>query len=87
LGTLFRSTDFQQDKTELLFVVTPRLVKPLPANYTLPTDNVIDPTRPELFLGGRLEGKAPDAQTAPQTGTAPAPGSMQQNAPGGFELK
>jgi pilus assembly protein CpaC len=30
LGALFRSTDFQQDRTELLFVVTPHLVQPLP---------------------------------------------------------
>ena len=27
IGALFRSTDFQQDRTELVFVVTPRLVK------------------------------------------------------------
>ncbi|MTV41573.1 type II and III secretion system protein family protein, partial [Duganella radicis] len=36
LGALFRSTDFQQDRTELLFIVTPHLVQPLPANYKLP---------------------------------------------------
>ena len=56
LGALFRSTDFQEDRTELLFVVTPHLVKPLPANYKLPTDGVGAPTREELFLGGQLEG-------------------------------
>jgi pilus assembly protein CpaC len=59
LGALFRSTDFQQDRTELLFVVTPRLVKPLPANYKLPTDGVTDPGRAQLFLGGRMEGAPP----------------------------
>ncbi|MRW91086.1 type II and III secretion system protein family protein [Duganella sp. FT80W] len=56
LGALFRSTDFQQDRTELLFVVTPHLVRPLPANYKLPTDSVTAPSRAGLFLGGRLEG-------------------------------
>lgn len=56
LGALFRSTDFQQDRTELLFVVTPHLVQPLPANYRLPTDSVSMPGRARLFLGGRLEG-------------------------------
>jgi len=56
LGALFRSTDFQQDRTELLFVVTPHLVRPLPANYKLPTDSVTTPGRARLFLGGRLEG-------------------------------
>lgn len=38
LGALFRSADYQHDRTELVFVVTPHLVKPLPPNYTLPTD-------------------------------------------------
>jgi pilus assembly protein CpaC len=60
LGALFRSTDFQQDRTELLFVVTPHLVKPLPANYKLPTDSLTTPSRARLFLGGRMEG--PPAQ-------------------------
>ncbi|MBV7538555.1 type II and III secretion system protein family protein [Duganella sp. sic0402] len=55
LGALFRSTDFQQDRTELLFVVTPHLVKPLPANTRLPTDGVNAPSRARLFLGGRME--------------------------------
>jgi len=38
LGALFRSSDFQNDRSELLFVVTARLVKPLPPVYPLPTD-------------------------------------------------
>ncbi|MQA22287.1 type II and III secretion system protein family protein [Rugamonas rivuli] len=61
LGALFRSTDFQQDRTELLFVVTPHLVKPLPENYKLPTDDVTTPSRAQLFLEGRMEG--PPAQS------------------------
>jgi len=56
LGALFRSTDFQHDRTELLFVVTPRLVQPLPAGYALPTDSVTTPSRSRLFLGGQMEG-------------------------------
>jgi pilus assembly protein CpaC len=56
LGALFRSTDFQQDRTELLFIVTPHLVQPLPANYKLPTDSVTTPSRARLFLGGQMEG-------------------------------
>jgi pilus assembly protein CpaC len=60
LGALFRSTDFQQDRTELLFVVTPRLVRPLPPDYRLPTDSVTTPSRARLFLGGQMEG--PPAQ-------------------------
>jgi pilus assembly protein CpaC len=58
LGALFRSTDFQKDKTELVFVVTPRLVKPLPATAQLPTDGLREPSRKELFIDGKLEGSA-----------------------------
>ncbi|GJJ05554.1 hypothetical protein RugamoR64_60920 [Duganella rhizosphaerae] len=61
LGALFRSSDFQQDRTELLFVVTPHLVKPLPPDYKLPTDSVTTPSRAQLFLEGRMEG--PPAQS------------------------
>ena len=58
LGALFRSTAFQTDKSELLFVVTPRLAKVLPPDYALPTDAYIQPTRSEFFLNGQLEGRA-----------------------------
>jgi pilus assembly protein CpaC len=34
LGALFRSTDFQQDRSELVFLITARLVKPLPGAAT-----------------------------------------------------
>lgn len=56
LGALFRSTQFQTDRTELVFVITPRLVKPLPANPRLPTDDYVPPTREDLILHGRTEG-------------------------------
>jgi pilus assembly protein CpaC len=62
LGALFRSTEFQSDQTELMFVITPRLVKPLPADYALPTDHVIVPSQAELQLEGRLEGRPREAQ-------------------------
>ncbi|MFA9216530.1 MAG: type II and III secretion system protein family protein, partial [Sphingomonadaceae bacterium] len=67
LGALFRSTDFQQDRSELLFVVTAHLVKPLPPNYALPTDRVQPVGRADLFLNGRMEGRpvAPAATPAP----------------------
>ena len=56
LGALFRSTEFQSDKTELMFVITPRLVKPLPANYALPNDAHLEPNAGDLLLHGKLEG-------------------------------
>ncbi len=72
LGALFRSTAFQTDKSELIFVVTPRLAKVLPPDYVLPTDTYIPPKRSEYFLNGQLEGKPPSAVSAPAaTDTAP----------------
>lgn len=58
LGTLFRSSDFQNDRTELVFIVTPRLAKPMQSQPALPTDDYVQPTRAEFLLGGQLEGRA-----------------------------
>jgi len=57
VGALFRSTEFQTDQTELMFVVTPRLVKPLATAVVLPTDNHIVPSRADVHLMGSGEGK------------------------------
>jgi pilus assembly protein CpaC len=59
LGTLFRSSEFQNDQTELLFVITPRLVKPLTSAVVLPTDNHVVPSRSEVLLKGATEGAGP----------------------------
>ncbi|APA67297.1 type II and III secretion system protein family protein [Janthinobacterium sp. 1_2014MBL_MicDiv] len=82
LGALFRSTDFQTDRSELVFIVTPHLVKPLPADYKLPTDPYVQPTRGDMFLQGKMEGTAP-APVAPAQPQATAP----QPAASGFDLK
>jgi len=66
LGALFRSSEFQQDMTELLFIITPRLVKPLPADYALPTDHFIEPSRSEFLLEGKLEGSGNATSTQSQ---------------------
>jgi pilus assembly protein CpaC len=84
LGALFRSTEFQTDKSELVFVITPRLVKPLPPNYALPTDNYLPPTRSEVHLYGRTEGRRPE----PAAAEAAAPAAAGASAPsGGFQVK
>jgi len=57
LGTLFRSSDFQNDRTELVFIVTPRLAKPMESVPALPTDYYVQPSRSEFLLGGQHEGK------------------------------
>lgn len=93
LGALFRSSEFQNDKTELIFVVTPRLVKPLPAGFALPTDNFRAPDKKEFFLNGELEGKAMQAVTPalPENKDSAAKTSdvvpAQKNAKDGFEMK
>jgi pilus assembly protein CpaC len=61
LGALFRSSEFQSDQTELMFVITPRLVKPLAAVPTLPTDNHVVPSRGEVYMNGSVEGRAAPA--------------------------
>jgi len=81
LGALFRSTDFQQERTELVFVITARLVKPLPAgSLSLPTDRFDPPSRAGVLLGGRLEGMP--ASSTPAAGTAPVPPAPAQAAGG-----
>ena len=92
LGALFRSTDFQTDRSELVFIITPRLVKPLPADYKLPTDEYVQPTRGDMFMQGKMEGTAPAA--APAAAQVPVPAApMQpqaaasQPAAAGFDLK
>ncbi|MBW3499418.1 type II and III secretion system protein family protein [Janthinobacterium sp. NKUCC08_JDC] len=77
LGALFRSTDFQHDRTELLFVITAHLVKPLPADAVLPTAQLAPPSRTDLMLRGKMEGTLPLA----------LPSVPPPRAANGFELK
>lgn len=65
VGALARSTEFQSDQTELLFVITPRLVKPLPESPRLPTDNHVVPSRGEIYFNGALESATPPADAPP----------------------
>ena len=53
IGTLFRSSSFQKGETELLIVVTPRLVQPIkPSQVRLPTDRVKDPVQADVMFNG-----------------------------------
>lgn len=57
VGALFRNSSTQKEDTELVVIVTPRLVRP--AGPGEPPATVLDKTRPandpELFLLGQLE--------------------------------
>jgi pilus assembly protein CpaC len=61
LGALFRSSQFQREETELVLVVTPRLVEPLSSEPRLPTDHFEPPSAAEFYLLGRLEAGERDA--------------------------
>ncbi|HEM7880948.1 TPA: type II and III secretion system protein family protein, partial [Burkholderia contaminans] len=91
LGALLRSTSFQQDRTELIFVITPHLVKPLQtADVPLPTDSFTKPNEIDVYATGNMEGRgglrkhgaqpANGAAAAPQTpAQAPAPAPAPQS--------
>ncbi|PLC07217.1 type II and III secretion system protein [Variovorax sp. RO1] len=68
MGALFRSTEFQNEQTELMFVITPRLVRPLAESPRVPTDNHVLPSRAEIYLNGALESSTP-APAAPASET------------------
>jgi len=58
IGALMRSTNYQQDQTELVMVVTPHLVTPRRGPTATPVDAFVPPSDFELFLFGNQRGKA-----------------------------
>jgi len=57
LGTLFRSSSYQEKKTDLLIAVTPHIVKPVrEGDISFPGEFLKPPSRLEFYLEGRLEG-------------------------------
>jgi pilus assembly protein CpaC len=57
LGAMFRRTQFITERTELLIVVRPTLVKASLDAPALPTDTFKPPTRQEIMFGGQLQGQ------------------------------
>ena len=58
LGSLFRSSGYQQEKTDLLVSVTPHLVAPLQKDeLRYPGEHFVPPNWFEFYLEGRLEGR------------------------------
>jgi pilus assembly protein CpaC len=98
IGTLFRSTGFQHEETELVIIVTPRLVRPVrAATLKVPTDRVGPPNEADLLLLGRTDTGVPPAGAAFSRPAAPPPppgrplgalpsgDNLSQSAPSGFE--
>lgn len=90
IGALFRSTGFQHQQSELVMIVTPRLVRAVPAGaLKVPTDRVGPPNEANLLLNGQTDTGVPPAprpfvQPVPPP-PMPAPGGMAQKKPIGFE--
>lgn len=83
IGSLFRSSGFQRGETELLIVVTPRLVQPIKANQiVLPTERVGDPTELDLFLLGRTDTAVPAVPGVQQMSPPPAPATKPKEGSG-----
>ncbi len=92
IGALFRSTGFQHEQTELVIIVTPRLVRPVPAGLLkVPTDRVGPPNEANLLLNGQTDTGVPPAPrpfanpAPPAPRPAPGSGGMAQKKPIGFE--
>ncbi|GLV27796.1 general secretion pathway protein [Sphingobium sp. TomTYG75] len=88
IGALFRSSGFQKQQTELVMIVTPRLVKPMRAeDVSLPTDRVGNPNELDLFLMGRTDKAVginplnPDAMPPEKRQAVPAPAAPAAAAP------
>lgn len=58
LGTLFSSTDYERELTELVVLVTPQLVEPLDPHQVPPPPGSLmtEPTDSQLFFEQKLEG-------------------------------
>ncbi|HET7709068.1 MAG TPA: type II and III secretion system protein family protein [Sphingomicrobium sp.] len=85
LGSLFRSTKFRRQETELVIIVTPYLVRPVSGRLALPNDGLRAPTDVERVWEGQTyvgqKGQGP-AQSAP----APAIGAQGAAVAPGFKL-
>ena len=59
IGSLFRSSRYARAETELVILVTPRLVQPAasPEDLATPLDTVMRPGEADMFLNGNLEGR------------------------------
>lgn len=69
LGALFRSTKYQRNETELVVVITARLVGPVnKGRLAMPTDIILPPSDIDQYLLGRLHGGRDSRSSASGSG-------------------
>jgi pilus assembly protein CpaC len=79
IGALFRSTSYNKQETELVIIVTPRIVRPVkPDQLVAPTDVASPPDPAALFLLGQMEKRTPLPPPVPKGAatTSAAPGGI-----------
>ena len=86
IGSLFRSTGYQQDQTELVIVVTPHLVTPRRGPTATPADTFVPPSDFELFLFGNQRGKAANVKPEDRALMSADPGKGGLDGPYGHVL-
>jgi pilus assembly protein CpaC len=91
IGALFRSTGFQHQESELVIIVTPHLVRPVPAGSLKdPVARVGPPNEADLLIDGRTDTAMPPSARPFVTTPVPPPppaggGGMAEKKPIGFE--
>ena len=88
IGALFRSTGFQNEETELVIIVTPRLVGRCAAGaLKAPTDRVGPPNEADLLLNGRTDTGVPPSAGAVRHAAGSAATAAVGRPPGGMAQK
>jgi pilus assembly protein CpaC len=85
LGSLFRSTSYKRQETELVIIVTPYLVRPVNGRMATPIDGYRAPTdAQQMLMGQTFNGQSGRQPLAPAP--APAIGGGAAAAAPGFKL-
>jgi pilus assembly protein CpaC len=86
IGALFRSVRYQRKETELVVLVTPRLVEGMNPGQVppLPGGKWRDPTEADLFINGDLGGPVPEEGPATRPANRPAAAPVRYVGEYGF---
>lgn len=82
LGALFRSSEFRQEQSELVIIVTPYIVRPVDTELATPLDGYIPASDMERILLGKLYHEPGKAALAQEDGRVP-----HLQGPAGFILR